>query len=164
MRGMLGNALVMGVIALTLILVIVLRANASLVFLVLCSGVVLNMMIGDDAVLIANSGLADVNRGIESFVRIGLILVPTILSLLFLRKSVPKNRIAMQVPSALAVGSAILLLVAPLMNTSLITDSSAYVELKKYQAAVFIVGILTGLLLNTLARQKHPHEQTSKHH
>jgi hypothetical protein len=161
---MLGNALVIGVIALTLILVLLLRANASLVFLILCGGVVLNMMIGDDAVLIANSGLADVNHGIESFVRVGLVVVPAVVGLFFLKGSIHKKRIPLQVPSALAVGAAIALLVGPMLTSSEVVNSSAYEVLKKYQAAVFIVGILTGLLLNTLARQKHPHEQQGKHH
>jgi hypothetical protein len=96
-------------------------------------------------------------------VRIGLIVVPTIVGLFFLRKAVPKNRIALQVPSALAVGAGIVLLIGPMLSTSEVINSPAYEVLKKYQAAVFIIGILTGLLLNTLARQKHPHEQQGKH-
>ncbi|HSX44426.1 MAG TPA: hypothetical protein VLE69_04015 [Candidatus Saccharimonadales bacterium] len=78
--------IILAVIAgLPLLLALLFRVNAILLFLGVAVGALLAQYIADDASLVVNSFFTHIN--VDDYVKLGLLILPVILTLLFLRKT-----------------------------------------------------------------------------
>lgn len=155
---------ILGPILLLALAVIVFKTNAAILFLLLCSGIVLDTMIGDDAVLVTKSGMPSGQATAESITHIGLIVLPVLVGLLFLRNTVSKAKLPLHILPGLMTGAALVLVVGKVLPAgvrSTILGSSMYLQLSKYQGMVFIIGVLTSLLIVSMSLPRH--HDSSKH-
>jgi len=112
------NALILlGAIAgVPVLLALVFRVSAIYLFLSIAAGSLLVTYIGDDASL----ALGMVVRGQNTtlITQFALLLVPVGMSLLFLRKSLPKSVMLFHVPVLVAAGAALAALALPYMDSN----------------------------------------------
>src|SRR6478672_6725179 len=113
------TGLAIAIVAAPLIILTVLRINATLVFLSLCLGEVLVMFAGKEAVetvgILNSHGTADAN-----LVSIGLLVIPVALTAFIMIGTVKgKFKLAFNALPALAVGTLGLLLAEPLFSPGL---------------------------------------------
>ncbi len=160
-----------GILAPVLILMI-LRIDAALVFLSLCLGDVLMQFVAPDANQFLALFSAHVPKGLDSgnnTIRILLLLLPVVLTAVFMFKTVRNNsKLIANVLPALGVGLLGTLLVVPLLPSGLsnnVLDSQLWVQLQKSKDLVVGVSCLICLFVLWLQRPKHDHkkEKHSKH-
>jgi hypothetical protein len=153
--------LLLGVIvAAPVILLMVLRVNAALVFLSLCLGSVLVQFTANDAnsFLTTFSGSHTVTSvtTTNSNVKIFLLLIPVVLTTIFMIKTVKsKSQLLLNVLPAAGVGLLGALLVVPLLppgTASTIIDSSLWEQVQRAQG--LIVGASTVVCLVVLWLQR----------
>ncbi|PIZ61983.1 hypothetical protein COY17_03225 [Candidatus Saccharibacteria bacterium CG_4_10_14_0_2_um_filter_52_9] len=149
---------------------IFLRSNATLVFLSLCLGDVLVQFVTPDANSFLELFSAKVPAGFDSDndnVKIALLLVPALLTALFMIRSVHgKFRLLLNVFPAAGVGLLGTLLVVPLLAPGLshnIVDTSLWSQLQRSQNLIVGHTTLVCLLVLWLQRPKKPHRKHSKH-
>lgn len=155
--------LILGAIVLVpVVLLMVLRANAALVFLSLCLGDVLVQFIANDAssFLTTFSGshtITSVTTS-NSNVKIALLLLPVILTTIFMIKTVHgTSRLLLNVLPAAGVGLLGALLVVPLLPPGVahnIIDSSLWDQVQKAQALIVGASAVVCLLVLWLQRPK----------
>jgi hypothetical protein len=148
------------------VLLMLLRINATLVFLSLCLGSVLVKFLSDNAITIVGSFSAHPSPTLQSVTRIVLLLAPVFIVMLFMIKSVRKNATVLNLLPSLGVGLLLLLLVEPLLTPGLahnIVDSTLWKEVVKAEDLIVGVSAMLCLLFLILQRPKH-HDDHKKHH
>ena len=112
------NALILlGAIAgVPVLLALVFRVSAIFLFLSVAAGSLLVTYVGDDAAL----ALGMVVRGQNTtlITQFALLLVPVGMSLLFLRKSLPRSKVIFHVPVLVATGAALAVLALPFLDSN----------------------------------------------
>lgn len=155
------------------VLLMVLRVNAALVFLSLCLGSVLTTFLGPDANDMLSLVSAHASRTVsasQTTAQLVLLAIPVVLTIVFMIKSVPKGlKLIINLLPAVGVGLLTALLVVPLLphgtgNTLMATDFWH----KAQQARDLIVGGSALICLFALLglRPKHGHDDKhgKKHH
>jgi hypothetical protein len=162
--------ILIGLLAAPVILIMVLRINAAQVFLSLCLGNVLVQFIGQDAGTLLASTTAR-TPGItssQSFINIGLLLLPVILTMIIMIHSVRgKTKLAYNFLPALGVGLLLTLLAVPLMSASMtgsITDQALWRELQNLQTLILSTSTLLCLLFMWMQRPKPARDEGKHHH
>ena len=144
-------------VAAPIALSLLLRSNAAVAFLALCTGSVMVKYISDSAVL-AVSTVSSSNS--DAIANIALILLPVVLSLLILRHTIsPSNMLAIILP-AIFLGFATPLLVVPFLPGGIqhdIVTNSAWSQLERYQEIVIGGGTLAALLSLWMTRKVPRH-------
>ena len=168
------NIILGAIVLVPVILLMVLRINAALVFLSLCLGNVLVQFLADDAswvVSLAGAAKAGQSPNVESsLVQILLLLIPTVLTALFMIKTVRgKARLALNILPAAGVGLLGGLLVVPLLSESLASDiiaSPLWEQAVKAQDLIVGVSAIICLFVLWLQRPKAggDGEKHGKHH
>ena len=125
---------VASVVAIALIQ-LVLRTNSGVVFFSVCAGSVLATQLGNDASLISSTVVkdGDLNRSIAY---IALIVLPALLSSIFLRGSISISKNLFNTLPSVAVGALLALLVIPLLPPKIsgdLLDSSVWGTLQDLQ-------------------------------
>ena len=160
MSAMLMLALVAAApVALTLFM----RSNAAIVFFALCTGSVLERYASSSATLVANSVTTQSNT--SSFVHIGLLVLPALITLVLLRKSISAAKTPLNVLPAVALGLVTALLVTPLLPGGVkanILNTEVWKQLNNY--GDFIIAIGTGVALVVLALTYKIPKAHKKHH
>jgi hypothetical protein len=160
-------AVTLGIIVLApVILLMILRINAALVFLSLCLGGVLVQFTANDAssFLTTFSGSHTVTSVTtsNSNVKIALLLLPVILTTLFMIRTVQGNsRLLLNALPAAGVGLLGALLVVPLLPPGTahnIIDSSLWEQVQRTQALIVGSSALVCLLVLWLQRPKAGHK------
>lgn len=144
MAEILLAVMIFGPLALTFLL----KSNAALGFLVLCTGFVLSTsVIGDLKNLLSQLNLSTTS----STIGILLLIVPLVLTLLLTRGSAGKGfKFWLQLATALCTGGLLALSVGPILGSSSqfdVTASSFWTSLQKTQSEVIGIGALISLLL-----------------
>ena len=150
------GALALGPVAILTLL----RVNAAFIFLSLCLGDVLVQFVGHDAISVVN-GAHSVS---SNYVQLGLLLVPVILTLIFMIRTVKGTWLVLNVLPAIGVGLLTTLLVVPLVSPGLhhnLVASSTWGDLSKAQDLIVSFSALLCLLF--LWKQR-PHEKRGKRH
>lgn len=159
--------LILGVIVLAPVaLLMLLRANAALVFLSLCLGDVLVQFIANDAssFLTTFSGQHTVTSVTTSNgnVKIALLLLPVVLTTVFMIRTVHgSSRLLLNALPAAGVGLLGALLIVPLLPPGTahgIVDSSLWNEVQKAQALIVGSSAFVCLLVLWLQRPKAGHK------
>jgi len=131
------------------LLLVIIRTNAAVVFFSVCAGSVLATQLGSDASLLSSAVIkdGDVNKSIAY---IALIMLPAVLSAIFLRGSISSSQSFFNAFPALAVGLLLALLVIPQLPESLSADvlsSSAWGTLQEFQPIILVGGVISSVLL-----------------
>lgn len=137
------------VIAIITILLLLLRTNSAVVFFCICAGSVLSLQLANEASLISSTLIknGDVNLAVVS---IGLLTLPALLSMFILRGSVSTGKLVFSLLPSLATGGLLILLVVPLLPSSVsgqILASSAWGKLLQFQPIILVVGVIASIIL-----------------
>lgn len=153
-------------VGLPLLLSFAFRVNAGVIFLALCAGSVLSQFVADDTTQLASSFFARTNQDVlTSAVHIVLLLLPAVLTLLFMRNSMTGTKILMNLVPAAAAGLLTALLVVPLLPPGTrygITGSETWSTLQQFQTVIIGAGAFVSLLM--LWSSKPKHDKHKKHH
>ncbi len=153
-------------IGLPLLLTFAFRVNGGVIFLALCAGSVLSQFVADDTTQLVNSFFARTNHDITtSAVQITLLLLPAILTLLFMRNSMSGTKILMNIIPAAATGLLTALLVVPLLPPGTrygVTGSDIWSTLQQFQSVIIGAGAFVSLVM--LWSSKPKHDKHKKHH
>ncbi|HSW85346.1 MAG TPA: hypothetical protein VLF79_01880 [Candidatus Saccharimonadales bacterium] len=151
--------------------ILILRINAALVFLSLCLGAVLVQFVANDAnVFLAQHSikvpqLAD--SGGNNFVKIVLLLLPVLLTAIFMIRTVNgKGKMALNLLPAAGVGLLGALLVVPLLPAGLshnIIDSTLWHQARSAQDLIVAASAIVCLLVLWLQRPKTGGSKHNKH-
>ena len=158
-----GGAAVL--VALFLVLV---RTNAAVVFFSVCGGSVLASQLGSEASLLSSTVIkdGDINKSVAY---IALIVLPALLSAIFLRGSISSSKSIFNVFPALSVGLLLALLIIPQLPASISSEllqSSIWGTLQEYQPLILVGGVITSIMLLWLTH-RHSHgakKRRSKRH
>ena len=149
------------IILIPAVLLMLLRVNATLVFLSLCLGSVLVQFVAPDANTFLQLFSARVPEGIgtgNDTVKIVLLLLPVLLTAIFMIRTVKGHaKLLLNVLPAAGVGLLGALLVVPLLPGGVsanITDSSLWEEVQKAQNLIVGGSALTCLLVLWIQRPK----------
>lgn len=159
--------LIVGLLAgVPVLLLLFLRVNATLVFLSLCLGDVLVKFLSDDAITIVGSFSAHPSPTLQSVTRIGLLLTPMVITMLFMIKTVRNNALVLNLLPSLGVGLLLLLLVEPLLTPGLahnVVASDLWKTVLKTEGLIVGVSSILCLFFLILQRPKHHDEHKKRH-
>lgn len=161
------------IIVVPIVLLMVLRINATLVFLSLCLGSVLTRFVADDAgflMSLASNNVPQAGSLTSASIKLGLLLLPVILTAVFMIKTVRGTaKLLLNILPAAGVGLLGALLAVPFLPTATaanITSSSLWQEITKAQDLVVGLSALLCLFVLWLQRPKTggSEEHHGKHH
>lgn len=144
-------------------LIVLLRANAALVFLSLCLGVVLVEFVANDADLMLS---AVSTRATPNNVKILLLIIPMALTIFLMAKTVKSSRLMLNALPALGAGLLLALLVVPLLpphTAEAVMKSSSWQQVQKLQDMIVGASALLSLFFLWLQRPK-AHDKHGKKH
>lgn len=130
------------------VILTILRVNAAVVFLSLCLGSVLVQFMGSDGISLVTTFVPRASSFSESSIQIGLLVLPALLTTIFMFHSVRRVRVFLNILPALTVGLLVLLLIEPLLSPGLqgtITSSSLWQQYSRAQSLVVGVSALISL-------------------
>jgi hypothetical protein len=146
------------------LLLMVLRANATLVFLSTCLGAVLLQLVGNDANDFFGMFLPGVSG---NNLQIGLLLLPVILTTVFMIKSIDGAKMLFNILPALGTGFLLSLLLVPLLpggESYALQHSESWHVVQQLQAGAVGATALLCLLSLWMQRPKgHPGGKHKKH-
>lgn len=148
------------------IILMLLRANATLVFLSVCLGYVVMQFLGADALSLTNLFLTQASLS-TNIIKLGLLLFPAVFTTLFMIRSVRGSRLVFNVLPAAATGFLLLLLVVPLLTPGTahaIMASQLWHQIIRLQSLLIGVGTLIGVFFLWLQRPHKAGEDGGKHH
>ena len=159
--------LISALLAVPVLLLTVLRANAMLVFLSLCLGVVLVRFVGDEAAATIGIIMSDGTTS-EAAVSLFLLFLPAVLTTVFMIRSVKGHfKQFLNFLIAIAVGFLVALLAVPLLDVDLqlaVESTPVWQYVAKLQVLVIALGAIFSLLYLWLQRPKHHADDGKKHH
>lgn len=156
------------IIGVPIVAIMVLRINAALVFMALCLGSVLTQFVADDAgwlMTLAAPNVPKAGSVTESMVKIGLLLLPPLLTAVFMIRTVSGSKLLLNALPAAGVGLLAALLVVPMLPAGTavpILASQLWQEVVKLQDLIVGSSALLCLLVLWMQRPKTGHE--GKHH
>ncbi len=149
------------IIVVPVFLALVFRVHAVHVFMSICAGYLLQMALSDSVDLV----LATIIKGSNSVIaaRVGLLVLPVILTLFLLRKTQGRSVVFQFIPlifSGMLLGNLLLPLLAPGFSQS-IYDSTYGGSIRNSQDLVTAVAVVSNLVLSWTLFKTKGH---SKHH
>ena len=162
------SALVLFIIALAvpLLILFVFRVDASLIYLTLCLGYVLVQFIVSDAISLLTAFYPNANQIGESTLKLFLLLLPAVLTIIFMFHSVSGTKRVVNILPSIAVGLLLILLIQPQLPQNIsqtLVSSSLWNEYQKFQTLIVGGGSLLCLFMVwTNRKPKHAHGK-SKH-
>ena len=145
-------------------LIVLLRANAAVAFLALCAGDLAAKYLGDDAIKLMQTFSSRTDPLLYSATRIGLLVLPMILTILFLRKGIRGAGHAFNIIPAVLTGVVTALLSVPLLTDGTkanIYGTRVWSIVTQMQGTVVGVAVLTSMLMLWMT-QKSIHKR--RHH
>lgn len=134
--------IVIGIIAgAPILLITIFKAKASIVFLALCAGSVLTTFVGDAVLDLIQLFVRNYSDGLQVGISLALLLVPALLTILFVRGTVSGAKFVTNIILAVLTGVMTLYLAVPQLPKSIQNDiigSSIWPTLLQYQ------GVLVG--------------------
>lgn len=133
------------------------RINAALVFLSACLGTVLLRFVGDDASYFAGMFLPWLSG---DNLKLALLLLPVVLTALFMIKTIKGGQLLFNVLPAVGTGLVLALLIVPLLPSDYavqVQSSTIWGQLLQLQALVVGASALACLVFLWSQRPKHTH-------
>jgi len=164
-------AIIGAIVVLPIVLLMVLRVNAVLVFLSLCLGSVLTQFLGpdvNDLLNLASSHSSKTITASQTTAQLVLLLIPVVMTTLFMIKSVPKGfKLFINILPAAGVGLLAALLAIPLLPTdaqNTIITSSLWMQVSHAQDLIVGISALICLFVLLSMRPKGGEEAHGKKH
>ena len=164
------NAVLAAIVLIPVLVLMLLRVNAALVFLSLCLGNVLVQFIAPDANSFLALFSAHVPHGVDTgnnTIKITLLLLPVVLTAIFMIRTVRGHgRLVLNLLPAVGVGMLGGLLIVPLLPAGLshnIIDSSLWSQAQRAQDLIVGTSALVCLLVLWLQRPKTGGGKHGKH-
>lgn len=139
------------IVAAPTILIVLTRTKAALVFMALCVGSVLTTFVGDTALDMVQLFTRSYSQTTLAGVKLGLLILPALLTMLFLSRMVAGSKMIMNLLPALLTGIVTLYLVVPVLPDGVsgsIMANSVWTELVQYQS--ILVGATSLISLGQL--------------
>jgi hypothetical protein len=158
--------LVLAVLAPVVILTI-LRVDAALVFLSLCLGYVLVQFVSYDAVSLVTSIFPHASSLSDNTVKLIFLLLPAVLTIIFMFHSVSGTRVILNFLPALGVGLLGVLLLEPLLSSGTrvaLESSSLWHNFQQAQTLIVGASSIVSLLFLWMHRKQGHHGKSSRHH
>lgn len=146
------------------LILMLLRSNASLVFLSTCLGLALIQLVGGDAGDFASMFLPAVS---DNSLKLGLLLLPVILTTIFMIKTVHGGKLAFNLLPALGTGFLLTLLIVPLLpggESHALEAAQSWHLVGQLQSLVIGISALLCLLFLWSQRPKSQHDGKHKKH
>lgn len=147
-----------GIVAVPVVLMTLLRINASLVFLSVCLGSILVRFVGPDALDLMHTFGPKSGNLTASTLQLALLLIPVVLTMLFMIRSVKGGKVLFNILPAAGASFLLLLLVEPLLSPGLmgtLTASPLWAQIQRSQDLVVGVSALLCLFFLWMQRPKH---------
>ena len=158
------DATIVVLFAIPIVLLMVLRINAALVFLSLCLGDVLVQFTGKDVTSIVTGASLQAHTT-DNMVRLALLLLPADLTMIFMIRTVRGSRQLFNLLPAIGTGLLTMLLVVPLLSPGLahnVLASSLWRDAQNSQSTIVGFSAVTCLLFLWLQRPKAEHGKRHK--
>lgn len=153
------------IVGIPVVLVSLFRAKAALVFMALCAGSVLSTFVSDSALDMVQTFVKSYSSTTGAIILIGMLVLPALLTILFLRGTVSGAKWLLNLFPAVLTGLMTLYLVVPLLppgTGNAITGTTIWDQLVQYQAIV--VSIAVGMSVVQLwAGSRSARRKKSKH-
>lgn len=140
------------------------RTNGAVVFFSLCAGYVLSLQFASDASLISGTYIKDVSLN-RAVVSITLLVLPAILSAVFLRKTVTGGQHVINLVPAAAVAGLLALLAIPMLPYTAqthFTDTVAWQALEQFKPIIIVGGVASSVVM-IFATSHNKHKFGKKH-
>lgn len=151
--------------AIPIVMIVLLRSNAAIVYLSLCAGVVLQNLFGADAHLILDAIMPRASSVYGQALDIVLVTLPAALASIMLRKKAKGLRFVLGIIPAICAGLLVVLsivnFISPLTRDA-IYDSTAWRNLNEFRGLVALLGVVSSIAL--LKPSKKHEEGHKKHH
>jgi hypothetical protein len=151
------------------IIATLLRVNAAILFMSLCVGELLVQNVSSDTVTLVTSTSARASNLSQSTVELGLLLLPALLTVIFMFHSVHGAKSILNILPALGFGLVTALLTEPLLSSGFqktLQHSSAWHQVLQAQTLIITMSALIALLFlwfqHRGGRSEHGHH--SKRH
>ncbi len=151
------NIALLVAIAAPVLVVLLLRANAAVVFLSLCAGAVLVQFAGNEAGLVG-SAIGNNSDVVNQYFQFALLVLPAVLSTIFTTKSMSGPKTFVNVLPAIALGIVGVILAVPLLPSGpqdTITSLSGWTLLMNSKEFVVVVGVFVSLASFWMAHPRH---------
>jgi len=148
------------------LVLMLLRTNATLVFLSLCLGYVVMQFLGNEARSFADLFMPQASLS-TNVMELVLLLFPAVFTTLFMMRTQRGAKLVFNVLPAVATGFLVMLLVVPLLSPGIghaIMALSLWHQLTRVQALVIGAGALVSLLFLWLQRPHKSGDEHGKHH
>ncbi len=146
-----------------ILLALVFRVSAVYVFLSVAAGALLVNVVGDDASLAAGMWVKNNSHTqlITSFI---LLLVPVALTLLFMRKTMPRSKVPLHIIPLVLSGLAVAVLALPILPSAMEQQifANRYGDMLKNAQDVIVAAAALFTLLLVWFTQRHKEEKHSK--
>ncbi len=136
------------IVAAPTLLIMLTRTKAALVFMALCVGSVLATFVGDTALDMVQLFTRSYSQTTMASVQIGLLVVPALLTMLFLGRMVAGSKMLMNLFPALLAGVMTLYLIVPYLPEGTrygIQDTTIWIQVVQYQAILVSAAALISL-------------------
>ena len=153
-----------GLLAAPVLALMMLRINATLVFLSLCLGYVVMQFLGADAQSFAETFMTHATLS-TNIMKLVLLLFPAVFTMVFMIRTVRGGKLVLNILPSLAVGCLTVLLVVPLLPPGLshaIASTAVWQQAERLQSLVVGAGALLSLLFLWMLRPKHGSEEHGK--
>jgi hypothetical protein len=147
-------------------LIVLARVKAAFVFMALCVGSVLSVSVGDAALDMVQTFVRGYSTTTASFVQLGLLLIPALLTLLFLSRTVSGSKWLLNLPPAILTGLMTLYLTVPLLppgTNHAIYGTDIWSKLDQYQALLIAVAAIFSLTQLWAGGTAARHKKKGKH-
>ena len=155
--------LICALAALPVLLTLVFRVNAVMVFLAVATGSLLERAVGDSLALVLNMAIR--NGSVDYIAHIGLLILPSLLTLFFLRKSAKHALFLLQLLPLVAACLALTVLLLPLLpadfQTQVYAQEPGKIARQSSDVIVAVAATLNLLLAWRIYAHKDGH---GKHH
>jgi len=161
-----NQAIVVGLLAAPVLVLMILRINATLVFLSLCLGYVLMQFLGADTQSFAETFMTHAAMS-TNVMKLVLLLFPAVFTALFMIFTVRGAKLIVNILPAVAVGCLTVLLVVPLLppgTSHAITGLTLWQQAVRLQALIVGAGSLISLLFLWLQRPRRSGDEKGKRH
>lgn len=160
-----NEAILIALFVAPLLILMVLRSNATLVFLSLCLGYVVMQFLGGEAQSFAQLFMTHATIS-ANIMKLGLLLFPAVFTTLFMIGTQRGAKLAFNALPAIATGFLAAILIVPLLSPGLshaVEMLSLWDQAMKLQALVIGAGALISLLFLWLQRPHKGRDEGKRH-
>lgn len=152
------------IVGMPILLALVLRVNAVFIFLAVATGALLSQYISDDASLVLTSFFTRVS--VDQYVKLGLLILPLILTLLILRKSMSPAQFPLHVVPLIVTCAAFATLVISNLpggvQHNISSDHYGHISMSSQNVLIAAASVLT--LVLAFITGGHKSKSKGKHH